>query len=437
MKKLLIITMLGVLSSSLLTAEGGVEFSGKVETLWGAAAPWTKSDTSAGRFTLGKTSFTGEIEAFYGNSSVYADADLSYDAVLSNSGNLGNGFDLSAGEMWLDYTEAFWGIRIGRQKAAWGKADGIDITNILCPSDMSSLAAMTGDDSKLAIDALRFSVNGNMFSLDAYWIPFFTPSTLPLDQGNTLRKYIVPSTVEFPIPALNQTLTLPVSIGNLEKPELAIWNGEYALRFSTYFSALDFSFYGFYGWDDIPVLNYSVIMNGTTPVGMNVSGKYERMSMIGADAALPLGETVLRLEAAFFPQRHMQKSQGSSLQRNELSALAGIDWMPSGWTITAQYYCDYVFGDLDGLKRSTAYTHGASLSISKSFINDTLELSFAGIIGLNDYDSMISPSVTYSLSDQISLGLKAFIFLAGPEKDGQYGAYKDLSSICLNASFSF
>ena len=428
MKKLLIITMLGVLSISQLSAEGGVEFSGKVETLWGAAAPWTKSDTSAGRFTLGNTSFTGEIEAFYGNSSAYAEAALSYDAVLPNSGNLGNGFDFSAGEMWLDYTEAFWGIRIGRQKAAWGKADGIDITNILCPSDMSSLAAMTGDDSKLAIDALRFSVNGNMFSLDAYWIPFFTPSTLPLDQGNSLRKYIVPSTI----------LNLPVSIGNLEKPELAIWNGEYALRFSTYFSALDFSLYGFYGWDDLPVLNYSVIMDSTqTPTGMNVSGKYERMSMIGEDAALPLGETVLRLEAAFFPQRHMQKSQGSSLQRNELSALAGIDWMPSGWTITAQYYCDYVFGDLDGLKRSTAYTHGASLSISKSFINDTLELSFAGIIGLNDYDSMISPSVTYSLSDQISLGLKAFIFLAGPEKDGQYGAYKDLSSICLNASFCF
>ena len=428
MKKFLIITMLGVLSISQLSAEGGVEFSGKVETLWGAAAPWTKSDTSAGRFTLGNTSFTGEIEAFYGNSSAYAEAALSYDAVLPNSGNLGNGFDFSAGEMWLDYTEAFWGIRIGRQKAAWGKADGIDITNILCPSDMSSLAAMTGDDSKLAIDALRFSVNGNMFSLDAYWIPFFTPSTLPLDQGNSLRKYIVPSTI----------LNLPVSIGNLEKPELAIWNGEYALRFSTYFSALDFSLYGFYGWDDLPVLNYSVIMDSTqTPTGMNVSGKYERMSMIGEDAALPLGETVLRLEAAFFPQRHMQKSQGSSLQRNELSALAGIDWMPSGWTITAQYYCDYVFGDLDGLKRSTAYTHGASLSISKSFINDTLELSFAGIIGLNDYDSMISPSVTYSLSDQISLGLKAFIFLAGPEKDGQYGAYKDLSSICLNASFCF
>ena len=50
---------------------------------------------------------------------------------------------------------------------------------------------------------------------------------------------------------------------------------------------------------------------------------------------------------------------------------------------------------------------------------------------------MLSPSVEYSLSDQINVGLKAFIFIPGPDRDGKYGAYKDLSSICLNAKFSF
>ena len=181
------------------------------------------------------------------------------------------------------------------------------------------------------------------------------------------------------------------------------------------------------------------------------------MAMVGADAALPIGPTVLRLETAFFPQRYMQKkaeeilkealrqaqgpqtqAQGAQdIQRNQLSALAGLDCMPSGWTFTAQYYCDYVFGDLDVLERTDAYQHGASLSISKSLVNETLELSFAGVIGLNDFDSMLSPSVKYSLSDQISLDASAYIFLPGPDHDGQYGAYKDLSTIAINAKFSF
>ena len=443
MKKLFLITMSLLLAASLLTAEGGAEFSGDIETLWGVGAPWTDSDTKAGYFTLGTTNFTGKLDAYYGNSSAYAEATLSYDAVNREGGNLTNGLDLSLGELWLDYTESFWGLRIGRQKAAWGKADGIDIANVLCPSDMSSLAAMTSDDSKLAVDAIRFSLSGNQFTADVYWIPFFTPSALPLDEANPLRKFIVPQTFELPIPAMNTILSIPVTIDGIETPEVAIWNGEYGLRVSGYFSALDLSLYGFYGWDDTPFLDYTISYGEAQPPypampnGLTVNGKYERMVMLGADAALPAGETVLRLETAFFPQRHFQKTEGGSLQRNQLSALAGIDWMPSGWTLTAQYYCDAVFGDIDELERTDSYQHGATLSVSKSLVNETLELSLAGILGLNDFDSMLSPSVKYSLSDQISVGTTAYIFLPGPDKDGKYGAYKDLSTISINAKFSF
>ena len=120
-----------------------------------------------------------------------------------------------------------------------------------------------------------------------------------------------------------------------------------------------------------------------------------------------------------------------------MSALAGIDWMPSGWTLTAQYYCDLVFGDLEALDRSDAYMHGATLSVSKTLLSETLELRFSGLIGFNDFDSAISPAVKYSVSDQITLGLKAFVFIPGPERSGKYGAYKNLSSICINAKFSF
>ena len=416
--------MLGALAAASLTAEGNVDFSGNIETLWGAAAPWTDSDTSAGYFTLGTTTFTGTIDAYYDNSSALAEGSVTYDAV-------NNSLEYSVDELWLDYTESIWGLRIGRQKAAWGKADGIDITNVLCPSDMSSLAAMISDDSKLAVDAIRLSLSGNQFTADAYWIPFFTPASLPIDEGNSLRKFVVPETKEIPVaPGVN--LAIPVTIGGIETPELAIWNGEYGLRVSGYLSAFDLSLYGFYGWDDTPILNY-----GMTSEAIVVNGKYERMAMIGADAALPIGETVLRLETAFFPQRHFQKEDGGSLQKNQLSALAGIDWMPSGWTLTAQYYCDAVFGDLDELERTDAYQHGATLSVSKSLVNETLELSFSGLIGFNDFDSLLSPSVKYSLSDQISFGASAYIFLPGPERDGKYGAYKDLSSLCLNAKFSF
>lgn len=66
----------------------------------------------------------------------------------------------------------------------------------------------------------------------------------------------------------------------------------------------------------------------------------------------------------------------------------------------------------------------------------------AAVLGLNDFDSLIKPTVDYSLSDQINLGCGAFIFIPGPDRDGQkhegtYGAYKDLSTLFISARFSF
>lgn len=380
----------------ILSAEGGVDFFGEIQTQWGAAAPWTDQDSNAGRFTLGETAFTGSLDAYYDNSSAFADISLSYDAVS-------NDFNWSLNELWLDYTSSFWGIRIGRQKTAWGKADGIDITNVICPADMSSFAAMVSDDSKLAIDAVRLSISGNQFTADAYWIPFFTPAALP---DSTLS-------------------VLPV-----EKPETAIWNGEYGLKLSGYFPAFDASLYGFYGWDDNPLAEYIFAPNGQL---LSVIGKYKRMAMIGADAAIPIKEVVLRAETAFFPMRYFTIDE----QRNELSGLIGLDWMPEGWTLTAQYFCDVVFGDTDLIGRKDAYTHGATLSVSKSLLNETMELSFSGIINFNDFDSLMNPSVNYSLSDQIKLEAGAYILLPGPEGDGQYGAYKDLSTIYIKGKYSF
>ncbi len=393
-----------------LSAEGGVDFSGEIQTIWGAGVSGTNNNTTAGRFLLGDTSFTGTLDAYYDKSSAFAEAAVSYDATA-------NQLDWTVNELWLDYTSSFWGIRIGRQKTAWGKADGIDVTNVICPNDMSSFSAMTSDDSKLAIDALRLSFSGNQFTVDAYWIPFFTPSKLPLDEGNQLRKFIIPENSPY-----------PMSLGTIEKPETAIWNGEYGLKVSGYFPLMDVSLYGFYGWADTPVMDYNI-----TAQGIQINGRYKRMSMIGIDAAIPVKEIVIRTEAAFFPQKYFSVSE----QRNEISALVGLDWMPSGWTLTAQYFCDYVFGSLDQLERTKAYTHRMTLSVSKTLLNETLELSLSGLVNFNDLDSFISPVAEYSLSDQIKLSCGAYIFLPGPENDGEYGKYKDLSSVYIKAKFNF
>ncbi|MBR5966256.1 MAG: hypothetical protein IK015_09110 [Treponema sp.] len=401
---------LALLSLSLFAQTKGVEFSGEVETLCGAAAPWTDQDSSAGRWTMGDIGLTGKLDAYYENCSACADGTVKYDAVASS-------LDFSLNELWADWTNSVFGIRAGRQKAAWGKADGVDITNTVFAKDMSNLSAIIKDDNKLAIDGLRLSASGNSFAIDAYWIPFMTATKLATKIQTT-------------------------------KPSAAIWNGEWGLKAAGYFSALDVSLYAFYGWDKTPLVDYS--MAGGAAGAIVAKGQYERLAMIGADAAVPIGQTVLRIEAAFFPQRRMQKSAQRILAqkaaagasecwsaKKQLCGLLGLDWMPGDWTLTAQYYCDAALGSLDGLDRSYAFIHGATLSVSKKILSETLTVSFKALVEFNDLSFVLYPSASYSVTDQLKFKGGACIFVPGPDKKGSYGAYKDLSSFFVGANFCF
>ncbi len=376
------------------------DFSGEAGSLWAAAL---RSD-NRGDFILGDTYLKGKFQAFYGNSSMYAEGRAGFDAISDESY-----YRLS--EIYIDYSGDMWAFRAGRQKAAWGKADGIDITNVICPKDYSSVSALFEDES-LAVDAARLSLNRGSVSADFYFIPVFTPASLPQEKT--------------------------AGLSSIKLPEETIKNSEYGLKVSGYFSKCDLSLYGFYGWEDMPFLTYN-LNSGE----VQAAAAYKRMAMLGADAAVPLGETVLRLETAFFPERYFQVAAEKILAgsestegHNNLLALAGLDWMREGWTFTAQYYCDYVSGKTEKLDRSRNFDHGATLSISKSLFAETVELSASCVLNLKDLDSAVELSAEYSLSDSIFLEAGGYIFNEGKEK-GTYGEYKDYTSVYLKARYVF
>ena len=439
-----------------------VNYSGKLSALVGPGL----AESNAGRFLSGHLAFDNTLKAYAGESMFYFNAILIADGTQSQSTNgISNFasddgiFSLKLKEAYLDYNGGFWSVRAGRQIAAWGKADGIQVADILCPQDESNLIASTYKESRLGIDALRISFMGDIFQSDLYWIPIFTPSTLPLAQKSALREIVFPKRYG------SFDLTTPQKWSDFDLPERKIQNGEYAARLSLYFSKFDLSFYGFYGWDDIPLMTYTA----PTATSAIVSGTYKRMGMIGADAAIPAGDFVFRLEAAFFPQRSLQTSAEWQVKRqiagldfegskkcNQLSALVGFDWTPSGgWTITAQYIADAVFAkktitreydstgkvikswEEDTLDRKI-YIHRLSLTVEKSFFNESLTLSALAFLDLNDLSSATEISAEYSLSDSIKLGLVANLFFKGIDnKDGLYGAYSSLSCLTLKSSFTF
>ena len=420
-------------------------YNGELAVQAGLGMPGTHDNEA--RFLAGSISFANTFKAYFDDSMVNVEAILIADDIGSQSSNGISAFvsddghfSLKLKEAYYDYNGGFWALRAGRQISAWGKADGIQITDILCPQDESNIIASTYKESRQGIDALRLSFIGEKVQADAYWIPFFTPSTMPLAKNNPLRR------INFPDNFDNFVLETPSRYDDFELPEKKFANSEYAARLGMYFSSFDLSFYGFYGWDDMPFISYTPGASG-----ISVSGSYERMAMFGVDSAIPVGDFVFRLESAFFPKRKMQTSAEYQAARqiggedsesfedhNQILALAGLDWsLSDGWTINMQYIGDGVFGKSENLDRKS-YNHQLSLSLEKSLLNETLTLSGLAFLDLRDFSSNTELSAEYSLSDSIKLSIVGNIFLEGPDgKDGLYGAYHDLTCLTLRGKISF
>ncbi|PWJ62164.1 hypothetical protein SAMN05720473_11249 [Fibrobacter sp. UWB15] len=448
-------TALGLAFAATVCAQETV-FLGSLTSQAGVGLPNTHHNK--GDFLLGQTIFDGTIKSYLDEAMVYVNGQIVHDALGAQSTNGSSAFVADDGtyalklrEAYIDWKGEMIALRIGRQIVSWGKADDIQITDVLNPRDETNVVASDYNESKLGIDAVRLSLLTEKTQVDAYWIPFFTPSILPLAKGNPLHSRVFPEEVD------GIGINYPEKYDDFELPKKRLSKSELALRASTYTSVADLSLYGFYGWDDLPLIRYNpniVFGDGedmpATSYSIDVTGEYKRMYMIGADAAIPAGDFVFRLEGAYFPKRHFQTDVNSQLfkysedsrpaskRKNQVLGLAGLDWTPSGgWTITAQYVADAVI-DYDSDIERKKFEHQATMSIEKSILNETLTIMASGALDLWDFSTASELELDYKLTDAITLSLIGDLYLEGPDgKEGLYGEYRDFSSVTFKGKMSF
>ncbi len=434
-----------LLLSFSLALSAGVDHVGKVMLDGSLALPYTDN---AWDFNTGRLTYEGTLDAYSERFSFHLDSSIVLDGVSDNSKDNSYAFDglrrlyLRIKEAYADYYRGDFVLRAGRQIVTWGAADAITVTDVLCPQDKTSITSYDMTESKLGIDALKLSYSMESTIVDVYWIPFFTRTALPLEDGNPLKEVIVPKgSIQ-----LGESVTATVNefdSDDIESPGPALENGEYGIRMSRYLSFADFSLYGFYGFDNTPMIAYS--LTGASPsYTLDLDGEYRHMAMVGADTSIPIGSKTLRVEGAYFPMRPFQTGAGyqisgaaSRCEEHQMAAgLVGLDWMPSDWTITAQYYADWVFGDVSSIERDN-FSNRCTLSLSRSFNGDEVEVGLSVILGLDDFDSVLNPSVKYRVSDEIVVSFSAMLMNPGPHEDGEYGAYRDLSSLVFRGTYSF
>ncbi len=360
-----------------------------------------------------RTRVRGEVGRRFDKSSLFVSLNATYNAILKER----TGFELR--EAYLDHTDDHWGLRMGRQLVIWGAADGLRITDLVSPLDMTEFLAQDYDDIRMPVNALRLFVFNDKLRFEAIAVPVFQGYELPVQTGN-------------PWSMLPQNLPQPV-VWKAENRHFRLSDGEYGGRVAFTLPGVDFSLSGLYTWNKMPVVQYAPSLTE-----IEVSPHYYRMGFVGGDVSKPLGQFVLRGEAAYNIDKHFSYKPEAMMQSQQgfqtLNWLVGVDWYaPSEWMLSAQFSSENIFGYKDCISQERNNML-ATLNVSKKLFNSTLQLSDFTYFDLSNKGWFSRFAADYALSDQIHL-MAGYDWFGGDK--GIFAIYKDNSEMWVKAKYSF
>jgi hypothetical protein len=329
---------------------------------------------------------------------------------------------VKAHELWLEHADANWDIRVGRQIIIWGKADGVQVTDIISPPDYTEFITRDLDEIRQPVDAAKFRLLGNSVNLELIWIPVFRAAKMPGKDNPWAISQSTPTGIR-----MSDTGTW--------EPSISLKNSEVAIKASGYFSGMDIAASAFYTWDDIAARHRTVSYASGTP-DVRFHPEHHRMTVLGLEFSRPWSDFVFRGEAAYYLGRYRETTvpNRDPSPRDSLKWLLGLDWTPGNdWSISAQILNENIFGHTSYLAAEENDSL-VTLNISKKLFNQILTLSNMIYCDLNDGEFYNRCKVEYEISDGFfaSAGLDIF-----NGKDGQFGVYRDNTQVWFKLRYNF
>lgn len=325
-------------------------------------------------------------------------------------------------EAWLERVDDGWDLRVGRQIIIWGKADGVQITDIVSPPDYTESVIRELDEIRMPVTAAKLRLLGDRFDTEMIWIPFFKAAIQPDGDNPWAVRTVLPE---------NVTLTAAAP----DEPDVSLENGEFALKVSGFRAGLDVAASVFHTWDDHPAMHRDIDADDGT-VRVSVSPRYHRMTVFGLEFSRPWSDVVFRGEAAYYVGRYRETESlaDDPMARDSIKWLGGLDWTPgNGWTLIAQLTGEYI---LRHDSRLAAEPHAvmATLHVSRKLLRDTLEISNMVYLDMTEGEAFDRFKVEYAVTDAVHLHAGLDLFIG---EDGPYGMYEENTQCWVKVKYAF
>ncbi len=364
-----------------------------------------------GEYSVLQNTFDWKLDFGKGDVALYINPVFNYNA-------LNDKLDISLRQAYMDIYFDNFDLRIGKQQIIWGKADGVFITDIISPRDLSEFILPDFDEIRLGIDAIKFDYYLGNSTFETVWIPTFQSTIIP-DKNSIWA----PAMPDFPM-----SVNYDYSNADVENK---LSESEIALKYSYLGSAIDFELMAAYMWDDNPAMH--IYPQSDTLI---IKPEYHRLPLVGTSFSKAVGGAVVRGETAYYFDKRFSAedfSVNGIKEKDYLHYLVGYDHNWFGVNVSFQFIQEYIM-DYEEDIRNDEFSNTMTFLASKTFINETLELSLFSYYGINDNDALLRPKLSYDFSDGFNVLLGTDIFIG---EEGNFGQYNDNDMVYMKVRYDY
>ncbi len=305
-------------------------------------------------------------------------------------------------EGYFEVVRERWEVRAGKQIIVWGRADEVNPTDVITPKNFLLLMPEGQPGYRFGTSAVKLDAF-LPWSLRAtgVWVPFFTPSVIPLDVPPGVR--------------LEERL-----------PPIQLDESSAGVKLDRSGGTVDGSLSYFYGFNPLPEVRVEEARQDpeTGSLRGRVALTHARQHMIGADAASARGRFGYRAEVAYVQTANDDGRRVDGITPY-LFYVVGIERsFFENLSVIVQYVGRFVpnrvdpagaLDDPDPIRGRARFLaaretfvinqqldtvqNGWSLRLDKKFWNDTLDCELLSLHYIERNDFYLRPKISYELAD--------------------------------------
>lgn len=396
---------------------------------------------------------------------------------------------LDLDEAYVEYYLQDLEIHVGKQKVSWGQLDDVQPTDNVNPEDLTEFYFRPELERKIGVPALRVLGFRGAWTVDFVWTPIFTAYRFPARDDRWFPPLLtVADTLVTPL----GTIPVRTHYPDVDEPPHTLASSDVALRVRRFYEGAEMSLSVFHGWDKSPTFaargTATVTPTGdaTAPVAtvadVRIRPSLHRITVVGADLAVPFLWFALRGEAAWihgraFPkllqdvahdprllgvvgataQRVAQTGQEETvdlplapieLERDSVQYGLGLDWFVTehvsrhligretlAGTFVLVQLIETVIFDHEPDLISQQIEHVLGATIRQTFRDDRLSVQFKAAYNPNHGDFFLWPQLGYKLTANLIGILEGRVI--GGTRTQQIGQYRDYDGVRVGVRWVF